>query len=689
MSVEKLSNDSSVNAAPLINPTMTETKNSTNENNIGCVILLSVDIKTRNLLLIEDKQALDFEEVASAAQMFVELEQKKNQVDTLVLGVQLKDPVRIAQRIHSMGKDIPLIILTEPERYEQLKQALKFAPFLGNDVMPWSTGALEKLPQVLLETVQRTQKRRTYQGTIEAAQKRLGDVHRERPQVTHYLDRLLDHAPIGVLNIDIKGSVLGLNRRASQILKLTERDALGTSLIDTFPEAEREALRDMIAQCVAPARQRSTEVFDVSEMVGTQRFIEVMASSLVDRSGQLGATVILQDVTAKVRAEKQRSLAEEALRNSERRYRELVQTMSEALALTDNQHRITYVNESFCQMFGYTSDEVMGKQLLSLVHPDDHEMMRECMSNPLPSNGAHRFETAWITKNGDKVYTLTSPKRIFDPDEGYVGCLGVFTDITERKKVEEREKKHMMELAHVSRVTTMGEMSSQIAHELAQPLTAIAGLSTGCLKMLKKDNGDRDEILEALGDISEQASRAREIVVRLRNFVRNEEMQHTQIDINELVRTVVHLVDVESRWHHLKVNLELHEFLPTTMGDRILIEQVVLNLVHNAIEAMLGLEQKNRKLIIRTSKPSMKSLKVEVVDSGTGISEENLNQIFEPFFTTKADGMGMGLAITRSIIDAHGGHLSARCNEQGGATFCFELPATIPADPSREDNDES
>jgi len=642
---------------------------------VGNVILLSVGPGVSELLTVADMEQLCFHEMTSANQMFYELQLLKSATDALVLGVQLKEPVRIAQRINSMGKDIPIVILTEPERHEHLKQALKFAPFVSNDVMPWSTGELEELPAALLETVRRTKTRRSYRGSVAAAQKRLVEVRREQPQIARYFDSLLEHVPIGVLNVDIQGAVLGLNWRAGQILNITEREALGTSLADFFPAAERQVLKDTIAQCVAPARQRSPEVFDISKVVGTVRFVELVVSSMVDRSGRLGATVMLQDVTAKVRADQDRSKAEEALRTSEQRYRELVQAMSEALALTDDQHRITFVNDSFCRMFGYTSDEVANKHLLDFVHDDYREAIHKCMSNPQKAGEVARYETAWLTKSGNKIYTLTSPKQIIDPEKGYLGCLGVFTDITERKKIEGRERKHMMELAHVSRVTTMGEMSSQIAHELAQPLTAIAGLSTGCIKMLKSNTGDRDEILGSLTDIREQASRAREIIVRLRDFVRNDEMQHIRIELNELVRTVVHLVEVESRWHSLPVKLELCESLPATVGDRILVEQVMLNLVHNAIEALQETEQHKRKLTIRTSMTEARMLQCEVVDCGPGISDQDLEQIFQPFFTTKPAGMGMGLAITRSIVEAHGGQLSAWRNEQDGATFRFSLPA--------------
>jgi PAS domain S-box-containing protein len=648
-----------------------ETDNYSATNNH--IVLLNVDIKVKNLLFKQNNEKLDFEEVNNTEQLFQKLKQQKNTIDALILGLEHKEPVRISQRIHSMDKNIPLLILTEPNRHEQLKHVLKFSPFLGNDVLTLATDSLEQLTNTISEMVERAQKRRAYRGTIAAAQKRMGNAHPDRPRVRQYLDRLLDHAPIGVLNINIQGSILALNRRASQILKLPEREALGNSLIDIFPSSEQVALHNIIAKCVAPSTQRSPEVFDISETVGSIRHIEVIASSLVDRSGQLGATVIIQDITDRVQAELERSKAEKALRISERRYRELVQTMSEALALIDKEHRITYVNDSFCTMFGYDSNDVLGRNLLDFVHESDKEMMKENISNPVESDKVQRYETAWLTKNNEKFYTLTSPKRIFDPEKGYIGCLGVFTDITEHKKSEEHDKKQMMELAHVSRVTTIGEMSSQIAHELAQPLTAIAGLSTGCEKMIKSKTANQDEILEAIVYISEQAKRAREIVVRLRNFVRNEEIKQTQIDMNKLVKNVVHLVEVEARWHNIPVKLELHKPLPFILGDRLLIEQVILNLVHNAVEAMQQIDQLNRNLKIRTSMPEADLIKVEIKDSGPGIDENNLNKIFEPFFTTKADGMGMGLAITRSIIDAHGTQLIAERNKQGGTTFCFTL----------------
>lgn len=640
----------------------------------GRVVLLSVNEQVREFLRQTCDSSLHFVSINKTNALFTELTRSKSSVDAVVLGVDIKEPVRVAQRVHAGGRDIPMVILTEPDRHERLNQALKFAPFVGNNITPLSVAALRELPDALLEAVQRARKRQNYQGSILASQKRMSDFGLERPKVTHFLDRLLDHAPIGVLNVDINGLVLGLNRRACHILKCTEREVLGTPLVDIFPESEQEALRSMIALCVAPARRRAQEVFRVCDPPGAERYVEVITSALVDRSGQLGATLILEDVSDRVRAEQERQKAEESLRISERRYRELVQTMSEALALTDEHHRITLINDSFCRMFGYVSEEVVGKNLLEFVHDDHRAMLEKCMSKKTPSEGVQRYETAWVSKDGDKFYTLTCPKKIFGPDGEYLGCLGVFTDITERKQAEELQKMHMMELAHVTRLTTMGEMSSQIAHELAQPLTAIAGLSAGCLKLLQTDESDKALISESLSDISQQANRAREIVVRLRNFVRDEELQYTDLDMNELVRSAVHLLELEARWHGFPLELDLGKQLPRARGDRILIEQVVLNLVHNATEAMQQIEQERRKLSVRTRKSAEDTVMVEVIDTGPGIDQSTMRKIFDPFFSTKPEGMGMGLAITRSIIKAHEGTLTAIGNEAGGTTFRCTLP---------------
>ncbi|MEW8147095.1 MAG: PAS domain S-box protein, partial [Candidatus Thiodiazotropha endolucinida] len=351
----------------------------------------------------------------------------------------------------------------------------------------------------------------------------------------------------------------------------------------------------------------------------------------------------------------------------------LVETMSEALALTDAQYNITFVNRRFCDLFGYSSEEIIGQPLISLVHENTKEYMRERMAAS-PNNGQDSFETAWLCKDGREVFTLTSPKSIFDEDQQFIGCLGVFTDITERKEVEQREKLHMIELAQASRVSTIGEMSSQIAHELAQPLTAIGGLSTALLKLLNAGTASRNEVTDSLSDILTQANRAREIIMRLREFVRNDELQQVTINLNNLVNTVIRLANIDARWNAIKIILLLDESLPNVTGDGILIEQVLLNLVRNACDAMQGANKANRILTITTRQIDTDSIQVSVDYTGPGLDEAILNQVCQPFFCFFEDGMGMGLAIARSVVEAHGGQMFIANIPQGGASFSFTLP---------------
>lgn len=645
----------------------------------GHAVMLRVANEVCDVLTRACDGAVALHRFGSPEQLFVAMEHARFQADAMLLGVGLEQPVRVVQRIHSFGLDVPVLVMTEPARNEQLSQALKFAPFIGRDVSSWCCDSLESLPKVLTAAVTRTRKRRQFKGSIAEAQRNLGKLRSDRPPVSHYFERLLDRAPMGVVNVDVHGTILSLNRYACQVLGISEREALGTAFRGYLPENEHPRLRDILARCVAPMRAKRPEILEVRPKGGSARHAEVIASSLVDRTGQLGATVFLQDVTDKVWEERKRLKAEEALRSSEARYRELIQTMSEALAMTDKDYRITFVNRSFCDMFGYTVKETVRRPLLEFVHPDDRAMMAERMA-ARGEDAAERFETTWVARDGRVIHTLTSPRTFVDGDGRFAGCLGVFTDITERKRVEQWERAHLQELAHVSRITTIGQMSSQIAHELAQPLTAIGGMSAALLKLLRAQAVSEKDTHETLSEISIQADRARDIIIRLRDFVRNEELRRADIDINDLIRTVIRLANPRLQNGRLEMGLDLTEGLPPVLGDRVLIEQVLLNLVRNALEAMEGDPGRSHRVAVCSAPHGEDELEVLVSDTGPGLGKEFMDELFQPFFTTKAEGMGMGLAITRSVINAHGGRIWAEPNPGGGAVFRFTLPLTSAKD---------
>jgi PAS domain S-box-containing protein len=245
----------------------------------------------------------------------------------------------------------------------------------------------------------------------------------------------------------------------------------------------------------------------------------------------------------------------------------------------------------------------------------------------------------------------------------------------ERRRAEEELRRTQAELAHVSRVMTMGELAASIAHEVNQPLGAIVGNADICLNWLSNGRPDFDQLREALADISNDGRRASEVVARIRSLVKKSAPQKTRLDLNEVVGEVLALVRHEAQRKQVALNAQLYADLPCVQGDRVEMQQVLLNLAMNGIEAMAGVEGRQRQLTVRTARSKGDEVMVSVQDNGTGITTSGNEQLFKAFHTTKPGGMGMGLAICRSIIQAHGGQLWAEPNVGPGATFQFSLPS--------------
>jgi C4-dicarboxylate-specific signal transduction histidine kinase len=230
-------------------------------------------------------------------------------------------------------------------------------------------------------------------------------------------------------------------------------------------------------------------------------------------------------------------------------------------------------------------------------------------------------------------------------------------------------------LAHVARLSTIGEMAAELAHELNQPLAAIANYAGGCIHRLKAPVQDLEELIAALAEITLQAKRASQILKGIRSFVRKREAPRALIDVNSHINAVVTLAAFEARKYGVTIQADLTPRLPLVEADSIQIEQVVLNLILNGIEAMHGIPKPFRRLQIRTSARVDNTIEVAVIDRGRGFAQEIADQMFNPFFTTKSDGLGMGLSISRSIVEAHGGRLWGVLNPDRGATFRFTVPS--------------
>jgi C4-dicarboxylate-specific signal transduction histidine kinase len=247
----------------------------------------------------------------------------------------------------------------------------------------------------------------------------------------------------------------------------------------------------------------------------------------------------------------------------------------------------------------------------------------------------------------------------------------------ERKRTEEALRKAQGELAHVTRVMTMGELTASIAHEINQPLSGVVTNASACRRWLAGATPNLDEARDAVGRILRDGNRASEVIARIRALVRKTDEEKERLDINHAIEEVAALADGEARKNRVALRMDLAVDVAPVLGDRVQLQQVILNLVMNGVEAMASVADRPRELLIRSRQHESDKVLVAVQDSGIGIDGQNLEKIFNAFYTTKSQGMGMGLAISRSIVENHGGQLWARPNDGPGVTFEFALPVEI------------
>jgi PAS domain S-box-containing protein len=371
----------------------------------------------------------------------------------------------------------------------------------------------------------------------------------------------------------------------------------------------------------------------------------------------------------------ERNRAEEALRGSEEKYRTLTNNLSVGVFRTTPGPKGNYieVNSAYTQIFGFDDKET----LLSLYaydlyqNPEDRDKLNKKM---LKEGAVNNEEIMFKRRDGTPFYGSVTAVAVKD-DTGAVRYYdGILEDITELRYAKEEAQKRREEIAHLGRTATMGELSASLAHELNQPLTAILSNAQAALRFMNTDSPDLDEIRDILGDIVADDRRAGQVIYRLRSLFRRGKIERVDVDINDLIQEVVSLINTEAIIRNVSIETTPDISLPPILGDRIHLQQVLINFILNASEAMMDIDDAPRKIIISTSKADMHMVKVGIRDFGIGIIEDNLNQIIEPFYTTKPGGMGMGLSINRSIIDVHLGRMWAENNSDKGATFYFTLP---------------
>ena len=341
--------------------------------------------------------------------------------------------------------------------------------------------------------------------------------------------------------------------------------------------------------------------------------------------------------------------------------------------ITDLGGHIEYVNPRFTNVTGYTLEDVVGKTPRILKSGETPpEVYRELWST-ITSGRDWQGKLHNRKKDQTLYWAAVSISPITDKNGTLTHFLGSAEDITERRQADDEARRHRNELAHFGRVSTLGEMATSLAHELNQPLTVISGCAQFCLDRLRSDKGKPEDLLDSLEQASEQAERASQIVRRVRSFIQKKEPERKEINVNDTIRAVLSLLRSDVREHDSDIALELAADLPRVTADSIEVQQVVVNLVHNGVEVMAQSAPAPRLLTIRTAARDG-TVEIAVHNSGREIPAEDLDRMFRPFFTTKSTGLGMGLSISRTIVEAHGGTLWATSSRESGTEFHFTLP---------------
>jgi PAS domain S-box-containing protein len=340
------------------------------------------------------------------------------------------------------------------------------------------------------------------------------------------------------------------------------------------------------------------------------------------------------------------------------------------------------VNQVWLDFAGQTLDFVRShpEAWMTAVHPEDRERASRAFWDGIRAGQGFAIETRSLrAQDGTYRWHLNQAVTLRDAEGRVLKFVGTTTDIDDQKRTEESLRQALGDLARINRVTTMGELTASLAHEICQPISGAITNANVCLRKLAHDQPDLDEVRAAVTKIGRDTKRAAEIIARIRSQFERDALSREVIDVNEINRETVALLRGEAERHNISIRTELAADLPQIVGDRVQLQQVAMNLIINSIEAMKDVDG-IRELVIKSQRAENGEVLVSVSDTGIGLPPQLAEQIFDPFFTTKPHGTGMGLRISRSIIESHGGRLWAVSSPGRGATFHLNLPAAMPCD---------
>ncbi len=506
---------------------------------------------------------------------------------------------------------------------------------------------------------------------------------------------------------DLEGNLLSINPAAAnslgyepeQMVGLNLKDVLAPDVRELVPEYLRAIRSEGVASGIMHAISKSGadrlwmyrnvlqreagrepyvlgHAIDISEQKRAESALRDALAYTESRVEE--RTKELLEANAALRDEAiERERAQRALEHSEEGLRRLLETTRvipwEADAKT---RRFTYVGPQAEKLLGYPLDRWFEPDFRpAQIHPDDRKRVLEFGVKHARSGSHFDLEYRMLAADGGVVW-IHDHVSVDSVSGEPLTLRGFIIDITDRKRAEEEARQLQERMASVTRLTRMGELAGGIAHEINQPLTTIATYAQACRRLLSAEDSASEEVREAIDHVIDEALRAGGIIHRVRDLLGSRGSRHERTDVNELIKEVTRLAGVDARWKDRELSLNLAENLPQVTADGVQIQQVLLNLISNSLEAMDGTEHANGAITITSSLRTDSEIEVAIADEGLGIEDAAADRVFEPFFTTKDDGMGLGLSLCRSIIDTHGGRMWFSRDDGEGTTFHFTLPAS-------------